>query len=173
MGGKRKNGEGSWSKVKIKGYLYYCYRKDGKATYGKSEKEVRKKLEEKEKKAKETTVVYDSKLTVGEYVKDWLYKKKYLEVGLTLEATTFDGYEAALRTRLFDYSLANLQLSALDKTVLQKYLKELAKKYSRGSIKKTWQVLTMCLTDDEYSHYDLVPVVNYKKYVSQARAMSL
>ncbi|SFU58032.1 tyrosine-type recombinase/integrase [Butyrivibrio sp. INlla21] len=163
MAGKRKNGEGSWSKVKVNGYLYFCYRKDGKATYGKSEKEVRAKLKEKERKAKETTVVYDSKLTVGEYVKDWLYKKKYLEVGLTLESTTFDGYEAALQTRLFGYPLADLQLSAIDKTVLQKYLKELAKKYSRESIKKTWQVLTMCLTDDEYAHYELVPVVNYKK----------
>lgn len=163
MAGKRKNGEGSWSKVNINGSTYFCFRKDGKATYGKSEKEVREKLKEKERKAKETVVVYDSKLTVGEYVKDWLYKKKYLEVGLTLESTTFDGYEASLRARLFDYPLANLQLSALDKTVLQKYLKELAKKYSRGSIKKTWQILTMCLTDEEYEHYELVPAINYKK----------
>lgn len=164
MGRKRRNGEGSWGKRKINNSIYFFFKDpNGKFTYGKTEGEVREKLKAKEKAAKENAVVYDAKLTVGEYVKDWLYKKKFPEVGLTLEATTFDCYESALAKRFYTYPVANMQMAALDKTALQNYLKDLAKKYSRGSIQKTWQVIKMCLTDDEYVHYDCVPAINFKK----------
>lgn len=162
MGRRRKNGEGTWGKKMIKGELFYYYRDENlHYTYGKTEKIVKAKLDGKTEK--KHIVKADDKLTLGEYMKSWLYNKKYREVGLTLENTTFDCYESALTKRLFNYKIADRQMSALDKNAFLKYLKELSETYSRGSIKKTWQVITMALKDDEFELYDKVPEIKLDK----------
>lgn len=162
MARKRKNGEGSWGKKNFKGVPYYYFRDtDGNYTYAKSEKEVKEKL--KKKKEQEHHINVSNKLTLGEYMEGWLYNKKFKELGITLEASTFDGYEASLKRRLFDYDISNRQVTALDKNSLVKYLKELSTKYSRGSIQKTWQVLKMALTDDEYELTEMVPDIRFDK----------
>ena len=162
MGRKRRNGEGTWGKKTINGILYYYYRDANlKYTYGKTEKEVKEKLENKEKQ--KHRIAASNKVTLGEYMQDWLYNKKYKEAGLTMEFTTFDGYEAALKVRLYKYPIARVQVQALDKNLLVEYLKELSTKYSRGSIQKTWQVIKMALTDDEYEMQKAVPEIRFDK----------
>lgn len=162
MAKKRRNGEGSWGKKTMHGVVY-CYYRDtqGHYTYAKTEKEVRAKIKANEEQAH--IVKADSKLTVGGYMKSWLYDKKYKEVGVSLDSSTFDCYETALAKRLYDYPIATLQLSALDKNALMKYLKALAEKYSRGSIKKTWQVLTMGLSDEDFELNKFVPEIKFEK----------
>lgn len=156
MARKRKNGEGSWGKKSFKGVPYYYYRDpDGNYTYAKTEREVKEKLKKKEERAH--TIKANGKLTLGEFVNGWLYNKKFKETGITLESTTFDAYEAALTKRFFKYPISNIQIASLDKNMLMKYLKELSATYSRGSIQKTWMVLKMALTDDEYELHGLVP----------------
>ena len=44
---KRKNGEGSWGTKTIKGTVYQYYRQDDHYTYGRTIKEVKKKLKNK------------------------------------------------------------------------------------------------------------------------------
>ena len=162
MAKKRKNGEGSWGKKNFKGVPYYYYRDtNGNYTYAKTEKEVKAKLKQKEEQ--EHRIKSSSKLTLGEYMTSWLYNKKFKELGLTLESTTFDGYEAALKKRLYDYDVANRQVQSLDKNTFVKYLKELSTKYSRGSIQKTWQVLKMALTDDEFELQANIPEIKFDK----------
>lgn len=166
MARKRLNGEGSWGSKTIKGVEYVYFRDSSKHyTYGRSQKEVKEKLElAKQKKEKqEHEIIITNKITFGEYVTCWLYKKKFSDVGLSLEATTFDCYEAALTNRFFKYPIADMQLSALDSSVFKTYLKSLAKKYSHGSIKKTWQVLAMALEDDEFEMYQYLPSINISK----------
>ena len=112
MARKRKNGEGSWGKKNFKGVPYFYYRdSNGNYTYAKSEKEVKEKLKKKEEQ--EHLIKSSNKLTLGEYITSWLYNKKFKESGLTLESTTFDGYEAALQKRFYDYPISNMQVSAL------------------------------------------------------------
>ena len=162
MARKRKNGEGSWGKKNFKGVPYFYYRdSNGNYTYAKSEKEVKEKLKKKEEQ--EHLIKSSNKLTLGEYITSWLYNKKFKESGLTLESTTFDGYEAALQKRFYDYPISNMQVSALDKNAFVKYLKDLSTKYSRGSIQKTWQVLRMALTDDEFELANTIPKIRFDK----------
>ena len=156
MARKRKNGEGSWGKKNIKGILYYYYRDVNlKYTYGRSEKEVQEKLEKK--KLQKHHVEFNDKMTMEQYMQSWLYNKKFKEIGITMESTTFDGYEAALKVRFYSYPFAKTQVAALTKDIIVKYLKELSTKYSRGSIQKTWMVIKMGLTDDEFDYQKLVP----------------
>ena len=166
MARKRLNGEGSWGKKTIKGVTYVYFRDAQKHyTYGKTQKEVNAKLEAaKEKKEKvEHLVSTDNKLTFGEYVTCWLYKHKFLDVGISLQSTTFDCYENALKVRFFKYPISDMQISSLDSKALKAYLKSLADKYARGSIKKTWQVLVLALEDDEFDMHQHVPSINLSK----------
>lgn len=159
MAGKRKNGEGSWGKKNIKGTLYCYFRdKDGHYTYGHTEKEVKEKLESKRNQI--LIPQNEKSMTVGSYVKDWLYNKKFKEVGITLASTTFDSYEAAISRPLSDFQISKLKLNALTRTALTNYLKQLSEKYSRNTITKTWLVICMALSDEEYKYYKYVPKVN-------------
>lgn len=162
MARKRKNGEGSWGKKSIKGVMYFYFRDaQGHYTYGKTEKIVKEKLSGKDKQ--QHIIKADDRLTFGEYIQAWLYQKKFHEIGITLESTTFDGYEAALAKRFFQNDIADVQLAALDKNHLVGYLKDLSAKYSRGSIQKTWMVLKMALIDDEFQLYSKVPTIKLER----------
>lgn len=159
MAGKRKNGEGSWGKKTIKGTVYCYFRdKDGHYTYGRTEKEIKEKLKNNENKK---IVPSDERaITVGSYVKDWLYNKKFKEVGITVSSTTFDSYEGAIIRPLYDFPISRLKLNALTKSALMDYLKQLSGKYARSTIAKTWLVISMALSDEEYKYYKCVPKIN-------------
>ena len=157
---RRVNGEGTWGEKNINGLHYYFFRNsEGKYFYGKTQKEVDEKRQLKEKKIIKVT----NKMTFGEYVKKWLYERKYEEVGITIQSTTFDTYEDALNRRFFKDNISNCQLGSLNNRQINAYLKSLAEKYSRASIHKTWVILKMALQDTDADGHELIPELNYAK----------
>ena len=170
---RRANGEGTFGKRIVNGYTYYFFRStDGKYTYGKTSGEVQEKLKKQEKKID----LSDNKLTFGQYVKHWLYDIKLKEVGINLQATTFDAYEDALSQRFFKHPIANRQAQAIITDNLNDYFKELAKTYRRGTITKTWNILRNAINEDRSKFPNLnvekvkVPtesnIVNKKKQIN-------
>ena len=119
---KRRNGEGSWGKKKVGKNTYYYFRDSNNTyTYGKTQNEVKKKLQEKENK-----FLISNKTTFGEYISNWLKSKQS-----SVEATTYDCYETMIKSQLLDfklYDLANQQLHNLTSDSFQKYLNALAQK---------------------------------------------
>lgn len=143
---KRRNGEGSWGKKKVGKNTYYYFRDSNNTyTYGKTQNEVKKKLQEKENK-----FLISNKTTFGEYISNWLKSKQS-----SVEATTYDCYETMIKSQLLDfklYDLANQQLHNLTSDSFQKYLNALAQKYSRATIKKIWAIIKQCVTYGEINN---------------------
>lgn len=140
---KRKNGEGSWGKVNKNGYMYHYYVKDGKYTYGKTEKEVREKLALKAQKDLKATP--NSKLTLGDYALAWV---KTTET--RLEPVTYEGYEECINTRLIKfkkyYNIADKPMNELTSAMFQTYLDTLAEHYAKSTIQKVWTIVKMCIS---------------------------
>ena len=138
---KRKNGEGSWGKKTINGYLYHYYRdSDGRYTYGKTMKEVNEKLKEKEKKK----YVLSEKTTFGEYITNWLVTVKLGNI----EDTTYDCYETMISSQILKfkgYNISNKQMHQLSSEVFQKYVNSLAEYFSRSTITKIWAIIKQCI----------------------------
>ncbi len=139
---KRLNGEGSWGKKTIRGNQYYYFRDpDMNYTYGKSQKEVKRKLEEK--KASEEEFSVSNTTTFGEYILEWVKFKKG-----TIEKTTYEGYYTNIKTMIIDYKdydLNNKTLNNLSPRVFQMYLNSLANTYSRSTIKRIWILIKQCV----------------------------
>lgn len=138
---KRKNGEGSWGKKTINGYLYHYYRdSDGRYTYGKTMKDVNEKLKEKEKKR----YVLSDKTTFGEYINNWLITVKRGNI----EDTTYDCYETMISSQIINfkgYNIANKQMHQLSSDIFQKYVNSLAEYFSRSTIDKIWVIIKQCI----------------------------
>lgn len=138
---KRKNGEGSWGKKKIKGVEYKYFRNsNGKYFYGKTEKEIKEKIKKYEKE----NIVSSSKLLLSDFMKDWLYNVKQHQV----KRRTFDGYEQYYNMLILnykDYIITDVQLCSLTPEILTKYFNSLAEKYSLSTIKKANTLLNQCL----------------------------
>ena len=150
---KRKNGEGSWGEKKVKGVVYKYYRDvNGVYTYGKTDTEVKKKIQNKKnaqkKKSKEIT-------TFGEYILNWLDSLQ-----TSIEESTFISYEDAIYSRLINfrnYDLANVELSDLKPEMFQEYLNSLSKFYALASIQKTWGLIKRCVAIGEIKN-DINPM---------------
>lgn len=138
MSKKRKNGEGTWGYKTIKGIKYMYFRNaDMKYFYGKTEKEIKIKIEEYEEKYQKTP---GNLLTLTQYMTWWLNEIKKIE----LSDTTIDGYEFAI-SRISKYNIGNYELLSLAQGMIQSFFNELAEKYSLETIKKTYYVLNACL----------------------------
>ena len=145
MAGRRRNGEGTYGTRTIKGKKYYFFRlTDERRTtiYAKTEKELREKVKDREKKG-----VLENKpdyKTFGDYIMYvWLPSKKK-----KIDVTTYDSYEEQLGYTLInykDYDLANTQLQNIKPEILQKYLDALAENYSHSTIVRTWGLIKQCL----------------------------
>lgn len=139
---KRKNGEGSWSKVDIRGVSYFRYRKtyegmkNRKTFYGKTQKEVLEKIEKFETSYSPKPLKTIRQKTVYEYCLEYVNSLRP-----SLTPAGFDGYHNILKTRLknfSDYDLANMLLSNVQKENAEEYVKSLIEHgYSPKTIKKT------------------------------------
>ena len=136
---KRKNGEGTWGKKKIKGYDYIFYRDiDGKYTYGKTQKDVKEKLAKQAERFELT-----NKTTFGEYILNWLESKRTI-----IEPTTYDCYETMINSLIINfkgYDISTLQMQQINQNEFQEYLNALAKKYARSTISKIWVIIKECI----------------------------
>lgn len=149
--GKRKNGEGSYGTKTIKGVSYKYYRDaNGSYTYAKTPKALKEKLDKK-KTLENNNILENNLYTFIEFCEFWL-KQNYTSVS----PGTYDDYESIINCRIKNYKaydLSNKQLKSINTDIINKYFASLAKKYSRGSILKTWSVIRQVLQlglDDGY-----------------------
>ena len=153
---KRRQGE--WCFYERKDGIWTARKQFGKkengkpnivAFYGgkgkKGETEVRRKAKEYESKlATNQTQTEQTKITLYDYINNWLrtYKAK------TVKATTYDSLEDALEVRIKPYDIANVQLHNLTIDLCQEYINQLTdsnKKYSLATITKTYNMINSCL----------------------------
>jgi len=148
---KRRNGEGTYGVKEIKGVKYHYYRDvNGKYTYGKTVSIIKEKI--KTRKSEEKFVPKNNTIkestTFGEYILAWLTTIRKKDLGKNLEFTTYDSYEDAINGRIInytDYDLNGRSLQSLTTDCFQDYLDSLAKKYAKGTIDKTWQLIKQCV----------------------------
>lgn len=153
---KRKNGEGTWGTKIIKGKEYRFFRdKNGKYFYGKTDKDVRKKIKDYQEKREQSAI--DNEQILYDYVSNHLKMRK-----LNLESTTYDTYEDVAKNMLKNYTVGNIAMSVLTEDNLRSYVEELSQKYSRASIEKLYKVLKPAL---QYAveHGDIEE--NYLKHI--------
>ena len=144
MAGRRKKGEGSWSKKTIKGIEYHRYRKlyNGayKEFYGSTVKEVKEKIQEFESRNMYIKKNDIRKQTFGEYLENWFKNVRVYEV----ESSTYLRNEQTINYHIKDSSLYNAQMVNIDFELCQSLINKLSEKYSRSTISKVYVILNMC-----------------------------
>lgn len=144
MAGRRKKGEGSWSKKTIKGIEYHRYRKlyNGayKEFYGSTVKEVKEKIQEFESRNMYIKKNDIRKQTFGEYLENWFKNVRVYEV----ESSTYLRNEQTINYHIKDSSLYNAQMVNIDFELCQDLINKLSEKYSRSTISKVYVILNMC-----------------------------
>ena len=144
MAGKRKNGEGSWSKKTVKGIEYQRYRKLYNGTYkefyGRTVKEVKEKIQEFESRNMYIKKNDIRKQTFGEYLENWFKNIRVYEV----ESSTYLRNKQTINYHIKDSSLYNAQMVNVDFELCQSLINKLSEKYSRSTISKVYVILNMC-----------------------------
>lgn len=118
MAKKRANGEGTIRQRKDgrwEGLYTVNYKR--KSIYGKTQEEVRKKLNKILNDIDNNIYVEDSKITVGEWLNTWLYDYKKN----TVKQKTFEGYETLVRVHLIP-AFSKIQLKKLTVDHVQKFI---------------------------------------------------
>ena len=111
-----------------------------KALYGKSEREVKKKLKEFQKEFYKNDQTIVQKNTVESYMLNWLHTNKRN----TLKPKSYDRLEQTLTYQVIPY-IGHLQLAAIQANDVQKMINGLAdsgKSYS--TIKKAYDAVNEC-----------------------------
>lgn len=144
MAGRRKKGEGSWSKKTIKSIEYHRYRKlyNGayKEFYGSTVKEVKEKIQEFESRNMYIKKNDIRKQTFGEYLENWFKNVRVYEV----ESSTYLRNEQTINYHIKDSSLYNAQMVNIDFELCQDLINKLSEKYSRSTISKVYVILNIC-----------------------------
>lgn len=130
---KRKNGEGSWGTKTFKGVEYQYFRdSEGRYTYAKTLKELRKKLSDKDLNGPTKRI---------DTLQD--YSLKYIKtfVRPNVSDKSFDTYEYFINTLINSSPVAHMQISAITSMQWQNLLNDLAANYSISTIKSVWAIL--------------------------------
>lgn len=153
---KSKRGQGEWSFTQRKDKLWTARKQFGKkengkpnikAFYGKSISEVRRKAQEYENQLSTNRIESTKKITVYEYLIEWLKTYKNISV----KSTTYDGIEYTIK-RVKSFDIAYIQLNNLTTQVCQNFINDMVrsdKKYSLATITKTYNTLNNCLSHAE------------------------
>lgn len=166
---KRKNGEGSYGTKTIKGVKYQYFRdSDGKYTYGRTPKELNDKLKaqkEANKLEELSNVKANNTYIFSDYCYEWLKTKRH-----DITSGSYDDYEIIIDNRIenFDgYDIGNKQIKSLTAEMFNSYFNALSKKYSKGSIDKTWtvikQVLEYGMDEGDIPKFDLKKIKRPKE----------
>lgn len=119
-----------------------------KAFYGKTEREVRKKLKDFQKELAINGYGPNLKGTVEKYMTDWLYSNKQN----VLKPKSFDRLEQTLRYQIFPY-IGDIQLASFNSTDVQKFLNTLKSKgFSHSTIKKAYDAINDCFRTGVMQH---------------------
>lgn len=126
----RKNGEGSYSTITIKGVKYQRYRyPNGKQIYAKTASELRAKKKQYEEDLKEGIIAKSSDLTLYEVMVAWLHSRKN-----SLEPTSYDNYEYIIRKHFSSSKIGSYQANSITPELISSFFSSLTEKYSQGSV---------------------------------------
>lgn len=147
---KRANGEGSIGKYKDgwRSRIMIGYNDKGKPIrkefYGKTQKEVKDKLENFKKQYLMQNIQIDERLTVQEWFYTFIFEYKHNKI----KPSSFERYEGIYRNYILDSSLGTTKLNKLNVTIIQKYYNTLLKNnVSASTIKSINQHLKPCLEE--------------------------
>lgn len=141
---RRVKGEGSWGKKTINGIQYERFRKiyNGKSKefYGKTKKDVQEKVKTYENSLKLTTEKHIIKQPIQDYMLSWLNNMRIFEVSDGTFATDRATYNAYIK----DTTLGRMQIGNITSYDIQTHINDMASKYSRSVIKKTFYLYSLC-----------------------------
>lgn len=149
---RARRGRGEWSFTQRKDGLWTSRKQFGKrengkpniiAFYGKTITEVRNKAKEYEEKLMTHQPTDLCKITLKDYIRQWLYTVKVNSV----KDTTFDSLESSLK-RIEAHPIANIQICNLSSRICQEFINDITtsdKKYSMATIVKTYNTLNAAL----------------------------
>ena len=162
MANKRANGEGSINKYVVNGVnkgwrasISAGRDENGKLIrkqfYGKTQREVKEKLEEYKKQLSLGALPNDDKLTLEQWYYTWLFDYRIKD----LKPKSFEKYEGIYRNYIKDTQLGRLKLKDLRATHLQKYYNDLMDKDKKptSTIKGLNTRLKPCLAEAEKQGY--------------------
>lgn len=162
MANKRANGEGSIGKWIVKGVqkgwrASISVGKDEngknirKQFYGKTQKEVKQKLEEFKKQISLGALPTDDKITLEQWYYTWLFDYRIKD----LKPKSFEKYEGIYRNYIKDTSLGKIKLKDLRATHLQQHYNKLldVDKKAVSTIKGLNTRLKPCLAEAEKQGY--------------------
>lgn len=173
--GRRVKGEGSWDKTVINGVEYERFRKtyNGKRKifYGKTKKIVQNKVKEYESGIKSSTKTNIMKTPIQDYMLNWLETIRVLEIS----DGTFFSDMATYRAYIKDSSLGRTQIANIGVKDIQLYINQMATKYSRSVIKKTFYLYSLCyryanrIGDIDFNPCDNVKIPAEKSVASKKK----
>lgn len=142
MSVRRANGDGTAAAQRKDGTWYRTIVIDGKRryVYGKTETEVNKKFRELKNKKPEVITKAIKRMTVEEYMTEWLTEYKKLE----LKPKSYDTLECSLQYQIFPY-FKGRQFFSLTHNEIQKFINTLNKEgCSYSVIRKAYLALNAC-----------------------------
>lgn len=173
--GRRVKGEGTWDKTVINGVEYERFRKtyDGKRKifYGKTKKIVQNKVKEYESGIKSSTKTNIMKIPIQDYMLNWLETTRILEIS----DGTFFSDMATYNAYIKDSSLGRTQIANIGVKDIQIYINQMATKYSRSVIKKTFYLYSLCyryanrIGDVDFNPCDNVKIPAEKSVASKKK----
>ena len=162
MANKRANGEGSISKYIVNGVnkgwrasISVGSDENGKYIrkqfYGKTQKEVKEKLEEFKKQISLGALPSDDKLTLEHWYYTWLFDYRIKD----LKPKSFEKYEGIYRNYIKGSMIGKIKLKDLRATHLQKHYNELLDIYNKpvSTVKSLNTRLKPCLAEAEKQGY--------------------
>lgn len=162
MANKRANGEGSISKYIVNGVnkgwrasISVGSDENGKYIrkqfYGKTQKEVKEKLEEFKKQMSLGALPSDDKLTLEHWYYTWLFDYRIKD----LKPKSFEKYEGIYRNYIKGSNIGRIKLKDLRATHLQKHYNELLDVYNKpiSTVKSLNTRLKPCLAEAEKQGY--------------------
>lgn len=136
-------GEGSWTTVTINNTEYVRFRKKydskTKTFYGKTNKEVKKKVDEYERKNGYLVSDDVEKIILFDYINNWIENVKKKSV----KERTYDTYKDTVKYYIEPFEIATMQMGNLSSDIIQQHYNNMAEKYSMSAIKKVQSLLTM------------------------------
>ena len=144
MGRKRRNGEGTWGTKTVNGHKYKFFRDaNGKYTYGKTEKQVKEKLEKKKENEKKNTI--KDTTIFKDYLRWYIDNIMAPKVGEQTLLTYNRSYDEIVNFPTDNICDIQLCSFTTKKPYIQNFLNALATKYARNTILNIWTVMGSAL----------------------------
>ena len=173
--GRRVKGEGTWDKTVINGVEYERFRKtyNGKRKifYGKTKKIVQSKVKEYESGIKASTKTNVMKTPIQDYMLNWLETTRIFEIS----DGTFFSDMSTYKTYIKDTPLGRTQIANITVKDIQLCVNQMASKYSRSIIKKTFYLYSLCyryanrIGDMDFNPCDSVKIPAEKSVASKKK----